>query len=69
MTSYSDNAYDVTNFLLFWKDLGQYSISTNFIVVRHQMVQLNWGGGGGGELQSVHYRGILDPVRNRVKCK
>ena len=28
MMSYSDNAYDVTNFLLFWKVLGLYSIPT-----------------------------------------
>ena len=33
------------------------------------MAELNGGGGGGGGfLFPVHYRGILDPVQNRVKC-
>ena len=33
----------------------------SFIVVRHQMAELNWG------LLSFHCRGVPDPVQNRVR--
>ena len=46
MTSYSDNANDITNlFCCFEKFLAYTLFLTSFIVVRHQMVELNWGGG------------------------
>ena len=37
----------------------------SFIVVRHQMVELNWGGAFLPP-PPIHYRGIRDPVQNRV---
>ena len=43
MKSYSDNAYDVTNFLLFWQVLAYTLFLRSFIVVRPQMAKLNWG--------------------------
>ena len=45
MTSYSDNAYDVTNFCSFEKFLAYTLFPTSFIVVKHEMAELNWGGG------------------------
>ena len=41
-TSYSDNAYDVTRFLLFWQVLAYTLFLRSFIVVRPQMAKLNW---------------------------
>ena len=44
MTSYSDNAYDVTNFFgCFEKFLAYTVFLPSFIVVRHQMAELTWG--------------------------
>ena len=44
MTSYSDNAYDVTNFFYcFEKFLAYTPFLRSFIVVRHQMAEFNWG--------------------------
>ena len=60
MTSYSDNAYDITNFFVVSYTL----LLPRFIVVRHQMVELNWGAS-----PLVHYRGIPDPVQNKVKVQ
>ena len=49
MTSYSDNAYDITNlFCCFEKFLAYTHFLPSFIVLRQQMVELNWRGGGGG---------------------
>ena len=59
MTLYSDNAYDVTNFFVVLKS----SWLPSLIVVRPQMAELNWGV---AFLPPVHYRGIPDPVQNRV---
>ena len=44
MTSYSDNAYDVTNFLLFWKVLGLYCIPTKFHCCQTPNGRVNLGG-------------------------
>ena len=67
MVSYSDNAYDVTNFCCccFEQFLAYTLFLPSFIVVRHQKVELNWG--GGLFCPPVHYRGIPDPVQNRIK--
>ena len=43
MTSYSDNAYDVTIFCCFEKFLAYTLLLPRFIAVRHQMAELNWG--------------------------
>ena len=43
MTSYSDNAYDVTNFWCFEKFMAYTLFLRSFIVVRPQMATLNWG--------------------------
>ena len=51
MTSYSDNAYDFAYTLFL----------PSFIVVRPQLAELNRGA------FLLHYRGIPDPVQNRVK--
>ena len=49
MTSYSDNAYDVTNFFCCFETFVTYPLFLqSFIVVRRQMAELNWGEGGGG---------------------
>ena len=57
MKSYSDNAYDVTNFFgCFEKFLAYTIFLPSFIVVRHQMAELTWGGGF-----------FALPVQNRVK--
>ena len=49
MTSYSDNAYDVTNFFVVfkksWPILNSYKVS---LFIRYQMAELSSGGGGGG---------------------
>ena len=45
MTSYSDNAYEVT-FCCFEKFLAYTLFLPSFIVVRHQMAELNQGGEG-----------------------
>ena len=46
MTLYSDNAYDITNlFCCFENFLTCTLFLSSFIVVRHQKVELNWGGG------------------------
>ena len=50
-------------FCCFEKFLDYTLFLPSFIVVRHQMAELNWG----GFLSPVHYRGIPDPVQNRVK--
>ena len=46
MTSYSDNAYDVTIFFCFEKLLAYTLFLPSLIAVRRQMAELNWGGGG-----------------------
>ena len=43
MTSYSYNVYDVTSFCCFQKFLAYTLFLPSFIVVRHQMAELNWG--------------------------
>ena len=44
MTSYSDNAYDITNLFCCFENFLAYTLFLpSFIVVRHQMVELNWG--------------------------
>ena len=44
MTSYSDNAYDVTNFFCSFEKFFAYTVFLpSFIVVRHQMAELTWG--------------------------
>ena len=46
MTSYSDNAYDVTNFFgSFEKALAYTVFLTSFIVVRYQVAELTLGEG------------------------
>ena len=50
MTSYSDIAYDVTNFFVVLK-------SSWPILYSYQVSLLNWG------LPPVHYRDIPDPVQ------
>ena len=64
MTSCSDNAYEVTIFC-FDKFLACTLFLPSFIVVRRQMVEFDWGIFCPPPLG--HYRGILDPVQNRVK--
>ena len=49
----SDNDYDVTNFLFYEKFLAYALFIPSFIVVRHQMVEFNWGGGGGEGVQKA----------------
>ena len=44
MTSYSDNAYDVT-ISCFEKSLAYTLFLQSFIIVRRQMTELNWGRG------------------------
>ena len=44
MTSYSDNAFDVTIFCCFEMPLAYTPFLRSFIVVRPQMAELNWGG-------------------------
>ena len=66
MTSYLDNAYDVTIFCCFETFLAYLLFLPSFNVVRHQNDRVKLGGGGGG-VAPIHYRGILDPIRNRVK--
>ena len=67
MTSYSDSAYEITNLFCCFKKFLVYTLFLpSFIVVRHQMVELNWGGGLLAP-PVVHKRGIPDPVQNRVK--
>ena len=62
MTSYSDNANDITDlFCCFEKFLACTLLLPSFIVVRHHMV---WGDGRFALL--VNYRGISDPVQHRV---
>ena len=47
MMSYSGNAHDVTNsFCRFEKFLHFAIFLLSFIVVRRQMAELDWGGGG-----------------------
>ena len=65
MTSYSDNAYDVINFF-FFKVLSLYSIPTKFHCCQTPNGRVKLGGGG-LFCPPVHYRGIPDPVQNRVK--
>ena len=48
MTSYSGNADDVTNFLLFWKVLGLCCIPTLFHCCQTPNGRVNLGGGEGG---------------------
>ena len=65
MISYSVNAYDVTNFVsCFEKFLAYTLFLLSFIVVRHQMAELNWGA---FLSLSVYYMGIPEPFQNRVK--
>ena len=66
MTPYSDNAYDVTNsFCCFEKFLAYTLFLPGFIVVRHQMAELNWGGGG-LPYPLLRYPGS---IQNRVKIR
>ena len=68
MTSYSDNSDDVTNHFCCFENFLAYSLFLRgFIVVRCQMVELDWGGGGAFLPPLDRYRGIPDPVQNRVK--
>ena len=62
-----NNAYDVTNFLVVLKCFGLYCIPTKFHCCQTPNWGVNLGGGRGGFLPSVQYRGLLDPVQNRVK--
>ena len=49
MTSYSENAYDLSNFFgRFEKFLACTLFIPSFVAVRHQLAELNWRGGGGG---------------------
>ena len=50
MKSYSDSAYDVTNYWLFEKFLAYTLFLPSFIVVGPQITELNWG------VAPVHYR-------------
>ena len=60
MTSYSDNAYDITIFFCFL-----YSIATKFhCQTPNGRVEL-----GAPPPPLVHYRGILGPVQNKVKVQ
>ena len=64
MTSYSDNAYDVTHFFYCFEKFLAYTLFVpSFIVVRHQMAELNWGEGFLPPPPPVHYRGILNPSK------
>ena len=65
MTSCSDNVFDVTIFCCFEKFLADILFLPSFIVVRHQMGELKRGEGVLLPLP-FHYRGIPDPVQNRV---
>ena len=57
MTSYADNTYDVTNPSCCFETFVLYTLFlSSFIVVRHQMAELN----------PVHYTGVPDPVQNRA---
>ena len=66
MTSYSENAYDITNFFVVLKVLGIYSIATEFHFCQKPNGRVNKLG---GFLPPIHYRGIPDPVQNRVKVQ
>ena len=56
MTSYSDNAYDITNcFCCFEKFLAYTLFLPSFVVVRCQIAQLNWRGVAP---LPTHYMGI-----------
>ena len=61
MTSYSDNAYDVTNFLVVlkssWPILYSYQVSL--------LSNTKWQSKPGGN-PPIQYRGSLDPIQNRV---
>ena len=57
MMLYSNNAYDVTYFLVVLKSSSP--VPYSYQVVRPQMAELNQG----GLLLPVHYRGIPDPVK------
>ena len=61
MTSYSDNTYDVTNFLLFRNVLGLYSIPTKF----HCCQMPNGRVKLGGFFAPVHYRITPDPIPSK----
>ena len=41
-----------------------YALLLPSFIVRHQMVELNWGAS-----LLVHYKGILGPVQNKVKVQ
>ena len=56
-----DNAYEVTIFCCFEKFLAYTLFLLSFIVVRHQMAELN--GGGGDFCPPVHHREIPDPSK------
>ena len=65
---YTDNAYDITNFFCCFEKLLAYTLLLpSFIVVRHQMARVKLGGFLAPP--PVHYRGIPDPVQNRVKVQ
>ena len=60
MMSYSDNAYDVTNFCCFEKFLA-YTLFLPSCQTPNGIVK------PGGAFCLLHYRGIKDPLQNRVK--
>ena len=67
MMSYSDNAYDFTNFFCcFEKFLANTLLLSSFIVVRHQMADLKWELFAPSPSPLLHYRGVPDPVQNKV---
>ena len=64
MTSYSDNAYDVTNFFGCFEKFLVYTVFLpSFIVLRYQNGKVNLG----GFFAPIQYRVRPDPVQNRVK--
>ena len=63
-TSYSDNSCGATNYFCFFLNFLAYSLFlVGFIVVRCQIADLEWRE---GFFAYVCYRGIPDPVQNRV---
>ena len=58
MTSYSDNAYDITNSFVV-----SYTLLLPSFIVRHQMVELNWG------LPPCTLQGYPGPFQNKVEVQ
>ena len=65
--SYLDNAYDITNFFVVLKSSWpkRYSCPAKFHCCQMPNARVKLGGGGGFSAP-LHYRGIPDPVQNRV---